>query len=217
MRTCILPALLALLTGIGAAAADSATPPETTVPTDAAAPVTEPAAPDNPTSALDFTMLDMAGKPQALSQYKGKVVMLVNVASHCGFTPQYAGLETIYSTYKDQGFVILGVPANDFGKQEPGTPDEIVAFCTSKYHVTFPLLAKTTVKGEGICPLYTYLTALPPKPGPITWNFCKFLIGRDGALAARWDSKAKPESAEVTSAIEAALGGGSATVPAKTP
>jgi glutathione peroxidase len=158
-----------------------------------------------PASALDFTLTDIAGKSYPLAQHRGKVVMLVNVASRCGNTPQYAGLETMFEKYKDQGLVIIGVPANNFGAQEPGTNAEIQEFCSSKYHVTFPMLGKVSVKGEDIAPLYRFLTTKAAKPGDVTWNFAKFLIGRDGAIADRFDPKMKPEDPALISSVEAAL------------
>jgi glutathione peroxidase len=155
------------------------------------------------TSIYDFTMNSIDGSPTPLSAYKGKVVLVVNVASQCGFTPQYAGLEAVYTKYKDQGFAILGFPANNFGAQEPGTNTEIKQFCTRKYSVDFPMFAKSDVKGEGQSPLYHYLTSA--KGGDIKWNFTKFLIGRDGTILARFESAVKPDSEEVTAAIEQAL------------
>jgi len=156
----------------------------------------------------DFTLNSIVGQPTPLSTYKGKVVLLVNVASRCGFTPQYTGLESLYETYKDRGFVIIGVPANNFGGQEPGTNQEIKTFCSAKYHVTFPMMAKVSVKGSDITPLYQFLTdksANPDTGGEIGWNFTKFLIGPDGKIIARFDSKVEPGSPEVTSAVEKAL------------
>jgi len=133
---------------------------------------------------------------------------LVNVASRCGYTPQYAALESIYEKYKSRGFVIVGIPANNFGGQEPGSNEEIKTFCTAKYHVTFPMMAKVSVKGSDITPLYQFLTdkaAHPETGGEIGWNFTKFLVGPDGKVLARFDSKVEPDSAQVTSAIEKAL------------
>jgi glutathione peroxidase len=163
-----------------------------------------------PTSALDFTMTAIDGKPCALSQWRGKVVLLVNVASRCGLTPQYTALQAAYDRYKDRGLVVLGVPANDFGAQEPGTEAEIRQFCTTNYRVTFPLLAKVSVKGASICPLYQYLTTQSPKPGEIGWNFAKFLIGRDGQVVDRFDPQAAPDAPPVVAAIEKALGAAAA-------
>lgn len=156
----------------------------------------------------DFTLNSIDGQPTPLSNFKGKLVMLVNVASRCGYTPQYAGLESLYEKYKDRGFVIVGIPANNFGGQEPGTNQEIKTFCTAKYHVSFPMMAKVSVKGSDSTPLYVFLTdknANPSTGGEIGWNFTKFLIGPDGRVIARFDSKVEPESPEVTSAIEKAL------------
>jgi glutathione peroxidase len=157
---------------------------------------------------LDFTLNSIDGKPAPLSQYQGKVVLIVNVASRCGYTPQYEGLERVYEKYKDQGFVILGFPANNFGGQEPGTNEEIKTFCSSKYSVKFPLYTKISVKGDDINPLYKFLTdkqANPATGGDIKWNFTKFLVGKDGKVIARFEPAVTPESAEVTGAIEKAL------------
>ena len=157
---------------------------------------------------LDFTLNSIDGKPAPLTQYQGKVVLIVNVASRCGYTPQYTGLEKVYEKYKDQGFVILGFPANNFGAQEPGTNEEIKTFCSSKYNVTFPMYSKISVKGADIHPLYQFLTDKQTNPataGDIKWNFTKFLVGKDGKVIARFESAVTPESPEVTSAIEKAL------------
>ena len=157
-------------------------------------------------SIYDFTMPLLDGKSAPIADYKGKVVFVVNVASRCGFTPQYKNLEAVYQKYKDQGFVVLGFPCNQFGGQEPGTDAEIKQFCTSKYDVTFPLFDKIEVNGANRHPLYVALAGQDsPFPGNIKWNFTKFLIGRDGKILNRFDSKVKPDSAEVTKAIEAAL------------
>src|SRR5271166_1955790 len=159
-------------------------------------------------TAFDFTLNSIDGQATPLSSFKGKVVLLVNVASRCGFTPQYAGLEALYEKYKDRGFVIVGIPANNFGGQEPGSNQEIKTFCTAKYHVTLPMMAKVSVKGSDITPLYAFLTdksANPKTGGDIGWNFTKFLVGPDGKVVARFDSKVEPDSAQVTSAIEKAL------------
>lgn len=159
---------------------------------------------------LDFTVKDIDGKDVDLAKtYKGKVVLMVNVASKCGLTPQYEELEKLYAGYKARGLVILGFPANEFGAQEPGTNSEIKEFCTSKYKVTFPMFSKIVVKGEGLHPLYKFLTEKETDPayaGEIKWNFTKFLVGRDGKLAARFEPKTTPSSKEVVAAIEAALG-----------
>jgi glutathione peroxidase len=167
-----------------------------------------PAEPPKEKSMYEFTMKDIDGKPVKLDAYKGKVVMIVNVASKCGFTPQYEGLEAIYEKYKDRGFVILGFPANNFLSQEPGTDAEIKEFCSSKYKVTFPMFAKISVKGADQHPLYTFLTNKQSNPGfdgEISWNFNKFLTDRDGKIIARFGSKDTPEGEAVTAAIEKAL------------
>ena len=159
-------------------------------------------------TAYDFTLNSIDGQPTPLAAYKGKVVLLVNVASRCGFTPQYTALESTYEKYKSGGFVIVGIPANNFGAQEPGSNQEIKTFCSSKYHVTFPMMAKVSVKGEDITPLYQFLTdkAMNPQTGgEIQWNFTKFLIGPDGHVIARFEPEVTPDSPQVTSAIEKAL------------
>ena len=166
---------------------------------------------ENPTvatSIYDFTLKNIDGKDASLAAYKGKVLLVVNVASRCGFTPQYEGLEKVYLKYKDRGLVILGFPANNFGGQEPGTNEEIKTFCSLKYNVTFPMFAKISVKGSDIHPLYQYLTDKQTDPqfgGDIKWNFNKFLVGRDGQIIGRFETAVKPESDEVTKAIEKAL------------
>lgn len=157
-------------------------------------------------SLYDVPLKDIDGKDASLKPYAGKVILVVNVASHCGFTPQYQGLESIYKKYADQGLVVCGFPCNQFGGQEPGTAEEIKTFCTGKYNVTFPLFAKLEVNGENRHPLYKILAGEnSPYPGNIHWNFTKFLVGRDGKIVARFDSRVKPESAELTKAVEAAL------------
>ncbi len=156
-------------------------------------------------SIYDIPLKDINGKDTSLNAYKGQVLLIVNVASKCGFTPQYKGLEAIYEKYKDQGLVVLGFPCNQFKSQEPGTDAEIQQFCTSKFGVTFPMFDKIDVNGDTRHPLYTALAAAPGFPGRITWNFNKFLIGRDGSIIKWYDSKVTPESPELTQAIEAAL------------
>ena len=151
----------------------------------------------------EFTLNSIDGAPAPLGDYKGKVLLLVNVASKCGFTPQYTELEAVYEKYKDKGLVVVGFPANNFGAQEPGTNEEIKTFCTRKYNVTFPMYAKISVKGADIAPLYAYLTQA--KGGDIKWNFTKFLIGKDGAILERFESPVKPDDLKVTAAIEKAL------------
>ena len=155
-----------------------------------------------------FTMTDIDGQPISLSQYQGKVVLVVNVASKCGFTKQYTGLQQLYERYKDQGFVILGFPANNFLGQEPGSDAEIKSFCTTKFNVSFPMFSRISVKGKDIDPLYRYLTS-PEENGsfghPITWNFNKFLIGREGETVGYFGSKVEPFDAQLISAVEKAL------------
>lgn len=157
---------------------------------------------------LSFTMKSLDGKTVELSQYKGKVVMIVNVASKCGLTPQYQQLESLYEKYADKGFVIIGVPANNFGGQEPGTDAEIAEFCKKNYGVKFPMLSKVSVKGDDKCDLYKFLTSKETNPkfaGEITWNFEKFIIGRNGEVVARFAPRVKPDAPEVIAVIEAEL------------
>ena len=157
---------------------------------------------------LNFKMKTLTGKDVDLSEYKGKVVLFVNVASKCGYTPQYKGLEELHDKYAKDGLVVIGVPANEFGRQEPGTDEQIAEFCSATYGVKFPMLSKVVVKGEGQAPLYKYLTSKETDPkfgGPIKWNFTKFLIGRDGTIVARYEPAVKPESEQVTKAIETEL------------
>ena len=161
-----------------------------------------------PASVLDFTMKDIDGKDVPLTKFQGKVLLIVNTASQCGYTPQYKGLQAIYQKYKDQGFEILAFPANEFGAQEPGTDDQIKQFCSSNYKVSFPLFSKIVVKGKGIHPLYAFLTEQTTDPkhaGPIPWNFAKFLVNRKGEVISRFQPGVKPESAELSGAIEKAL------------
>ncbi len=172
-----------------------------------ALPLTLSLAGDKPAT-LDVKMKSLDGKDANLSQYRGKVVMIVNVASKCGLTPQYEQLETVYAKYAKDGLVILGVPCNQFGLQEPGTAEEIRQFCQSKYNVTFPMLAKVEVNGDGACDLYKHLTSLdvkPKGPGKISWNFEKFILGRNGEVVARFAPRTKPDAPEVIQAIEAEL------------
>jgi glutathione peroxidase len=160
------------------------------------------------TSVLDFQVKDIDGKDVDLAKYKGKVFLIVNTASQCGLTPQYKELEATFEKYKDKGFQILAFPANEFGKQEPGSNEEIKEFCSSKYKVSFPLFSKIVVKGKGIDPLYDYLTSKETNPkfaGDISWNFAKFLVNRKGEVIARFQPKEKPDSAAVVTAIEKAL------------
>ncbi len=152
-----------------------------------------------------FTMKTLEGKDVPLSSYEGNVVMIVNTASFCGYTPQYKDLETIYKQYKDKGFVVLGFPANDFGKQEPGKDEDIAAFCERNYGVSFPMFSKISVKGKDIHPLFQYLTTQTQFKEEIGWNFTKFLVDKNGAVVAKFQSKTKPTDKEVLSSIEALL------------
>lgn len=157
---------------------------------------------------FDYTLNTIDGQPAPLAAYKGRVVMLVNVASRCGYTPQYSALESVYERYKDRGFVIIGIPANNFGAQEPGTNQEIKTFCQSKYNVKFPMMSKVSVKGQDKTPLYQFLTdkaANPKTGGEIQWNFTKFLVGPDGRIITRLEPAVTPDSPEVIGAIEKAL------------
>lgn len=154
-------------------------------------------------SVHEFTMTSIDGKPAPLSSYKGKVMLIVNVASKCGYTPQYTGLEALYEKYKDKGLVLVGVPANNFGAQEPGTNEEIKTFCSRTYNVTFPMMSKVSVKGEDMTPLYGYLTS--QTGGDVKWNFTKFLVDKNGKVIQRFESKVTPESPELVSAVEKAL------------
>ena len=158
---------------------------------------------------LEGKLKDIDGKDYDLSKLKGKVVLFVNVATNCGYTKQYAGMQELYEKYEKDGFVLIGVPANEFNMQEPGTDEEIKKFCTSKYKVTFPMMSKVVVKGENTIPLYKSLLAAPPdkngKPVEVGWNFEKFLIGRDGKVVGRYKSAVEPMSAELTKAIKTEL------------
>ncbi|MBM3765290.1 MAG: glutathione peroxidase [Acidobacteria bacterium] len=158
-------------------------------------------------SIFDITMNSIDGKPVALKSFEGKAVLFVNVASQCGYTPQYAGLQSLYAKYKDKGLVIVGVPANNFGAQEPGSNEEIKSFCSRTYNVTFPMMAKVSVKGADKTPLYQYLTdkSNPKTGGDVQWNFTKFLVGKDGKVRQRFESGVSPDSPELAAAIEAAL------------
>lgn len=153
----------------------------------------------------DFTLNDIDGNPLALNTFTGKVLLLVNTASMCGNTPQYEGLQTLYEQYREQGLEILAFPANNFGKQEPGTNEEIKSFCYTKYALEFPLFSKISVKGEDMHPLYHYLTTQSPFPGEIEWNFQKFLVNRQGEVIARYRPGLKPLSAQIVQDIQQAL------------
>jgi glutathione peroxidase len=159
-------------------------------------------------SVHEFTLDALNGTPAPLANFKGKVLLVVNVASQCGYTYQYEALQALYTKYKDQGFVIAGFPANNFGGQEPGSNAEIGAFCKSKFGVTFPMYSKISVAGKDKAPLYQFLTdktANPKTGGEIQWNFTKFLVDRDGKVIARFEPAVEPQSKEVVSAVEAAL------------
>jgi len=160
-------------------------------------------------SVYSFTLKSIDGPPVSLRSYKGKVLLLVNVASKCGYTPQYAGLESLYEKYKDRGLVIVGIPANNFAAQEPGTNAEIKTFCRNKYNVSFPMMAKVSVVGADKTPLYVFLTDKSVNPqigGDIKWNFTKFLFDRNGKPVDRFEPAVTPDSPQVTAAVEAALG-----------
>ena len=157
-------------------------------------------------SLYDIPLKDIDGKPTSLAAYKGKVLLIVNVASKCGNTPQYTALEAMQKKYESKGFTVLGFPCNDFAGQEPGTAEQIKEFCSSTYSVTFPLFEKLHVKGPEQHPLYAALTGKDsPVPGPIDWNFAKFVIGRNGEIITRFKASVKPDTQQVTSAVEAAI------------
>ena len=156
-------------------------------------------------SVYDFTVNTIEGKSQSLSIYKGKVLLIVNTASKCGFTGQYAGLQALYEKDQGRGLVVLGFPANDFLGQEPGSNEEIQQFCSTRFNVTFPMFEKISVKGKSIHPLYAWLTS-DPNGAPVSWNFNKFLIGRDGKVITHFGSRTKPDSEELAAAIDRALG-----------
>jgi len=154
---------------------------------------------------FQMTMNDIDGHPVNLKQFQGKVLMIINTASFCGNTPQYDGLQTLYEQYQEQGFEILAFPANNFGKQEPGTNEEIATFCYTKYALTFPLFEKISVQGDDTHPLYQYLTQHSPYPGEIEWNFQKFLVNRKGQVIARYRPGLKPLSPQIIQAVQKAL------------
>ncbi len=184
----ILFAALALALPLSAAKKKAAKPPK-----------------EAPVGIHQFTVNDIDGKPKSLEAYKGKVALIVNVASECGNTPQYKGLEAMYEKHKAEGLAILAFPANNFGGQEPGTEKEIKTFCERNYNVTFDLFSKVEATGSGIAPVYKYLTTESGFNGPVTWNFAKFLVGRDGKVIARFDPKTKPEDPTLVAAVEKAL------------
>jgi glutathione peroxidase len=170
---------------------------------------TQPSAPPQGVPpVLNFTMKSLTGEDVNLAKYQGKVILMVNTASHCGFTPQYAALEKLHETYSDKGLAILGFPSNDFGAQEPGTDDEIGQFCRQNYGVKFDMFSKIDVKGDTQAPLYKFLTGDDtdkPFAGDVKWNFEKFLIARDGTIVARFRSPVRPDSDELVKAVEAEL------------
>lgn len=171
---------------------------------------TEPAQANQEDSVLDRTMKRIDGSEQSLADYKGKVVLLVNTASKCGLTPQYEALETLFRTYRDRGFVVLGFPSNDFLGQEPGTDAQIAQFCRSTYGVEFPMFSKISVKGDDVHPLYRELTSQPPPiGGPVEWNFQKYLLDRSGRVVAKFSPRTKPDDRDVVGKIEELLGGSS--------
>jgi glutathione peroxidase len=158
----------------------------------------------------DFVAKDIDGNEKHLSDYAGKVLLVVNVASKCGFTPQYKSLQTLYTKYQERGFIVLGFPSNDFMHQEPGTEAEIKTFCSTTYGVTFPMFSKVSVKGKEIDPLFAFLTGKDTNPGfagKITWNFNKFLFDRKGTILARFDSKDDPLGDKIPRMVTDALGG----------
>lgn len=160
----------------------------------------------NAGSLYDLKVKDIDGKDVALSKYRGHVLLIVNVASKCGYTKQYAGLEALYRKYKDQGLVVMGFPCNQFGGQEPGSNETIKTFCSAEFDVTFPLFDKVEVNGSGRHPVYVALAGKDsPFPGDIRWNFNKFLVGKDGRILQRFDSKVTPDSETLTEAVTAAL------------
>jgi glutathione peroxidase len=162
-----------------------------------------------PSSVLDFHVKDIEGKDVDLASYKGKVLLIVNTASHCGYTSQYKDLEAFYEKYKGEGFEVLAFPANEYGNQEPGTNAQIKEFCSTNYKVSFPLFSKVVVKGKGINPLFEFLTSKETNPkfgGPIKWNFNKFVVNRKGEVIARFEAKRDPNWSEpVVAAIDKAL------------
>jgi glutathione peroxidase len=212
-------ATLAVLVAVGAAAAYLWAKPgdiKDTVKDPSTAPAK--AGKEGPVSPLDYKLKTIDGEEMDLSQFKGKPVLLVNVASKCGLTKQYTALQALYEKYKDQGLVVLGIPANNFGGQEPGTEAEIKEFCSSKYNVTFPLTGKISVKGDDKHPLYKFLTegkTAEEFGGDIEWNFAKFLVDRNGNVMARFSSRTTPDDPALTAAVEKALAAEAATASAK--
>ena len=185
--------------------ATSAPAAETTSPQAAVAVTSPTKTNEKPMKTVyDFTLKNIDGKEVSLADYKGKVLLIVNVASKCGFTGQYDGLEKIYDQYRDRGVVVLGFPANNFMGQEPGTDAEIKEFCSTKFDVSFPMFSKISVKGDDIHPLFQFLTS-GDFAGDVSWNFNKFVIGRDGRVVARFGSRTKPEDKDLVAALDKAL------------
>ena len=173
-------------------------------PVTAAAPAASAASAKGGLNVHGFTLETIDGTERSLGDFRGKVLLLVNTASECGYTPQYAGLQKLHATYEKRGFSVVAFPSNDFGGQEPGSNKEIKAFCSTKFGVTFPLFAKITVKGPNKHPLYAMLSQTPPA-GEVTWNFNTFLVGKDGTVLSRYDSDVTPEAPSLVQAIEKAL------------
>jgi glutathione peroxidase len=204
--------VVSLWGALAACGAQNASAPEPK-PAEATTVAPSAAAPAAPTTAaqgepvINHQVQTLQGETISLSKYRGSVLLVVNTASECGYTPQYAGLEKVYEKYKDRGLVIVGFPSNDFGQQEPGSAQEIATFCQKNYGVTFPMMAKVHAKGPEIAPLYKTLTQDTPEgiKGEVKWNFTKFLVDKDGKVVARFESKVTPESPEVTGAIEKLL------------
>lgn len=189
-----------LLPLLAACGTSTTAPPAAVVP----ARTTSPAANDEPMNLYSLKTTFLDGTPADLSAYRGKVTLVVNVASECGYTPQYAGLQKLHAELKGRGFAVLGFPSNDFGAQEPGSPEQIRQFCTTKYHVDFPLFGKVQTKtGAGQSPVYAMLGAAAGKLP--NWNFCKYLVGKDGTVIAFHPSKTAPDDPALRAAIEAAL------------
>ncbi len=196
--------LMAALIGVGGALAAAGRKKPAHTPT------RPEGSPMSATNVHSFQLDRIDGTPQSLADYKGRTLLIVNTASRCGFTPQYEALEAVRQKYHARGFEVLAFPANDFMGQEPGSNEEIQQFCSTRFHTTFPLFAKISVKGKNIAPLYQYLTQDSPFPGDIGWNFAKFLVGPDGQVVARFGPSTAPDAREVTQAIERTL----ASVPA---
>jgi glutathione peroxidase len=153
----------------------------------------------------DFTMKSIDGADKPMADYKGKVCLVVNVASRCGYTKHYSGMQALYEKYQDRGLKVLGFPSNQFAEEEPGSDAEIRQFCSSTYNVTFDMFSKSDVKDENINPLYAWLVEQPVEPGEIRWNFAKILVDRQGRVVGRWDPKMDPQHPEIVAAVEKAL------------